>query len=77
MSNLSPTPGTPQTATKATVAAVIAFIGSFIVALVAATADRTDLDTMTGTQWLLVVLGALGTAVTAGGLTYQAKNRAL
>lgn len=75
MSNLSPAPGTPQTGTKAYIAGVAAFVGTFIFGLWQALSDRTDLDSMTNTQWLIVVLGALATAVSTGGFTYAVQNR--
>jgi uncharacterized membrane protein YeaQ/YmgE (transglycosylase-associated protein family) len=75
MSNLSPAPGTPQTSTKAVVSAVGAFVGTFIFGLWQALADRTDLDSMTNTQWLIVVLGALATSFATGGFTYATQNK--
>lgn len=76
MSNLSPAPGTPQTPTKAVIAAVVSFLGAFIVALSAAVADRTDLDSMKTDEWFVVILGALATACVTGGLTYTVRNQA-
>ena len=76
MSNLSPAPGTPQSSAKAVVAAVVSFVGTFIFALWASVKDRTDLDTMTTVQWIVVVLGALATAVATGGFTYSVQNKA-
>lgn len=75
MSNLSPAPGVPQSPTKAIWAGVAAFVGTFIFALWQAVADRTEVDTMTNTQWLIVLLGALATAVTTSGFAYQVRNR--
>jgi hypothetical protein len=75
MSNLSPAPGTPQTSTKAVVATVVAFLGTFIFGLWSALKDRTDLDTMTTSQWLVVVLGALATAFAAFVGTYSVQNK--
>jgi len=76
MSDNSPAPGTPQTSTKAAVAAVLGFVGAFVVSLAAATVGRTDLDTLTKSQWLVLVLGALATAVVSFGGTYRARNKA-
>lgn len=79
MANVNPehsaTPGTPQTATKAVTGAAISFAGTFIFALWVAVQDRTDIDTMSTQQWILVVLGALATSVFTGGFTYQTRNK--
>jgi hypothetical protein len=50
--------------------ALVAFVLSFIVALSAAVAGKTDLDTMGWQGWLVVVLGALATAAA----TYLVRN---
>lgn len=71
----SPAPGTRQTGTKAIVSAVIAFIGVFIVSLWQALQDKTNLNTMSASQWVLVVLGALATAIVTYGATYQIPNQ--
>lgn len=75
MSNVTPTPGTPQTGTKAVLAAALSFVGTFIFGLWQALADRTDLDSMTNTQWLIVILGALATSLATGGFTYSVANK--
>jgi hypothetical protein len=75
MSNLSPAPGTPQTSTKAVLAGVLSFVGTFIFGLWQALSDRTDLDSMTTNQWLLVVLGALATSLVTGGFTHVVQNK--
>jgi hypothetical protein len=75
MAGNSPMPGTPQTGTKAYIAAALSFVGTFIFGLWQALSDRTDIDTMTNTQWLIVVLGALATACATGGFTYAVQNK--
>lgn len=50
--------------------AVAAFVLAFIGALVATVQGRTDLDTMSTTDWLIVV----GSALVTAGAVYQAKN---
>jgi nucleoside recognition membrane protein YjiH len=75
MSNLSPAPGTPQTNTKAYLAGALSFVGTFLFALWASVKDRTDIDTMTATQWLIVLLGAAATALATGGFTYKIANK--
>lgn len=50
--------------------AIVAFVLSFATALFATIQGRTDLDTMTVADWMIVLLGAL---VTAGG-TYAITN---
>lgn len=47
----------------ASLKAIVAFFGAFIAALVLALQDKTDLGSMTGSQWLAVIGTALGTAV--------------
>jgi hypothetical protein len=76
MAGVTPAPGTPQTGTKAVVAAGLSFVGTFIFALWQAVSDKTDLDSMTNTQWLIVVLGALATSFATGGFTYAVQNKA-
>jgi Flp pilus assembly protein protease CpaA len=43
--------------------AAATFAGAFILALWATLQDRTDLDSMTTSNWVLVVLGSLATTV--------------
>lgn len=75
---MSPAPGVPQTATKAAVAAVLGFVGTFIFALWEAVSGRqTELDTMTRTNWVIIILGALVTAAAAAGLTWRIPNKPL
>lgn len=77
MSANSPAPGTPQTANKAINGGILAFIGAFIFALWASIQGRPEIDTLKATDWLIIILGAVVTALGAAGATYQTKNRAL
>jgi hypothetical protein len=65
--SVSPAPGTPQTPTKAIIAAVIAAVGTFV----ATVQGRTDLQTMTLVDWLIVVLSS----VIAGATVFQIPNQ--
>lgn len=71
---LSPAPGTPQTAVKAVIASVVSFFGTFIVSLWTIVSGRPDIDNLSTTHWLIIILGSLATTVTAGGLVYQIPN---
>lgn len=73
----SPAPGTPQTATKAVYGAIAGFVFAFLTALYATLQGRTDLDNAKPLDWFIIILGALVTAGTVGGLVFQTKNRAL
>lgn len=48
--------------------AVVAFLGTFLVSLFAALQDKTELDTMSVNQWILVILGALVSAAVTYGV---------
>jgi hypothetical protein len=75
MTNLSPAPGTPQTGTKAVWAGIASVALSFLFLLWATVQGRTDIDTMKATDWLIVIVGALVTALGGGSAAYAAKNR--
>ena len=56
-----------MTAHKAVIAAIVGFLGSLLATL----QGRTDLDTMSLTDWIIVVI----TAAVAGAATYAVPNR--
>lgn len=60
------TPDAPRKPYKAIVSFVVAFLG----ALIATLQGRTDLDTMTLTDWLIVA----GAAAVTAGAVYQTPN---
>lgn len=76
MSDLSPAPGVPQTPTKAIVAAVGSLVTAVCLALLVVLSEGSEGgSSITGVEWVTLLLALVGAPAITGGVTYQAQNK--